>query len=168
MNFLGWTNLHVSRVTGQLIAYYSESWSTTLYAQSTVSWDMTMHTTWHVDMTSQDQSYFFICLINYMRYNIFIYCPVCGGRQEFSGWNKSCLRLTGQLIVYYTESWITSLYGTERCAVRHDHETWCLEGDMKIWLLDFPYMFSLDQSYFFICHINYMRYDNMLCQFWIW
>ena len=32
MNFLGGTNLHVSRQSGQLIVYYTESCSTTLYS----------------------------------------------------------------------------------------------------------------------------------------
>ena len=32
INFLGGTNLHVSRLTRQLTVYYTESWSTTLYS----------------------------------------------------------------------------------------------------------------------------------------
>ena len=31
MHFLGWTNLHVSRLTGQLVLYYTDSWSSTYY-----------------------------------------------------------------------------------------------------------------------------------------
>ena len=70
--------------------------------------------------------------------------------------------LTGQLIVYYTESWSTALYSAERCAMTHDRDT-CLEGDMKIC---FPPMWrsSLDQSYFFIHLINYMRYNKCIIQ----
>ena len=59
----------------------------------------------------------------------------------FSGWDKLRVsRLTGQLIVYYTESCSTTLYSAERCGVRHDRETRRLEGNTTIcspstWLL---------------------------------
>ena len=59
---------------------------------------------------------------------------------------------TGQLIVYYTESCSTTLYSAERCAMRHDRE----HDDLFS-----LHVTSLDQSYFLICHINYMRYNNI-------
>ena len=42
--------------------------------------------------------------------------------------------VNGLLIFYYTESCSTELCGAEQCAVRNNHETRCLEGDMKICL----------------------------------
>ena len=43
MNFLGWTNLHVSRLTGQLIVNYAESWRSTYY-QGNMNWIEVLHT----------------------------------------------------------------------------------------------------------------------------
>ena len=43
MNFLGWTNLHVSRLTGQLIFYYTESWMSTFY-RGNMHWIEVLHT----------------------------------------------------------------------------------------------------------------------------
>ena len=57
---------------------------------------------------------------------------------------------------------VTALATAERCAVRQDRETWRLEGDNDLFSL---HVTSLDQSYFFIRHINYMRYNNILCTF---
>ena len=70
---------------------------------------------------------------------LYIYCPVWRetrrfvppgkfmspeGDMNFLGGTKLRVsRLTGQLIVYYTESCSTTLYSAERCAVRHDRET---------------------------------------------
>ena len=97
---------------------------------------------------------------------IYIYCPVWRETRRFAppspsgdmnfqgGTNLRVSRLTGQLIVYHTESCSTTLYSAERCAVRHDRETLRLEGNTTI-------CSSLDQSYFFIRHINYMRYNNI-------
>ena len=48
------------------------------------------------------------------------------------GTNLRVSRLTGQLIVYYTESWNTTFYSAEQCAVRHDRETRRLEGNTTI------------------------------------
>ena len=59
----------------------------------------------------------------------------------------------------------TMLYCTEHYAMRHDHETWRLEGDMKICLPSTRR--SLNQSYFFVYRINYMRHNNKPCGlFW--
>ena len=71
-----------------------------------------------------------------------------GGRSWERPWKSSCCkrfgsnrtgiaignawRLTGQLIVYYTESCSTTLYRAERYAVRHDRETRRLEGNTTI------------------------------------
>ena len=48
------------------------------------------------------------------------------------GTNLHVSRLTGQLIVYYTESGSRLLYSAEHCAVRHDRETRRLEGKTTI------------------------------------
>ena len=87
---------------------------------------------------------------------LYIYCPAWRETRRFvpprkfmspegdtnflGGTNLRVFRLTGQLIVYYTESCSTTLYSTERCAVRHDRETRRLEGNTTIcspstWLL---------------------------------
>ena len=87
---------------------------------------------------------------------LYIYCPVWRETRRFvppwkfmspegdmnflGGTNLRVSRLTGQLIVYYTESCSTTLYSAERCAVRHDRETRRLEGNTTIcspstWLL---------------------------------
>ena len=42
MNFLGWTNLHVSGLTGQLIVYYTESWRSTSN-QRNMHWIKVLH-----------------------------------------------------------------------------------------------------------------------------
>ena len=78
---------------------------------------------------------------------IYIYCPVWRETRRFvplwkfmspegdmnflGGTNLRVSRLTGQLIVYYTESCSTTLYSTERCAVSHDRETRRLEGTRR-------------------------------------
>ena len=95
------------------------------------------------------------------RGTIYIYCPIWretwnffpprkfmspegenpdGDMNFLSGKNLRVSRLTGQSIVYYTESISTTLYSAERCAVRHDRETRRLEGNATIcspstWLL---------------------------------
>ena len=87
---------------------------------------------------------------------LYIYCPVWRETRRFvpprkfmspegfmnflGGTNLRVSRLTGQLIVYYTESCSTTLYSAERCVVRHDRETQRLEGNTMIcspstWLL---------------------------------
>ena len=55
-----------------------------------------------------------------------------GDMNFLGGTNLRVSRLTGQLIVYYTESCSTTLYSAERCAVRHDRETRRLEGNTTI------------------------------------
>ena len=55
-----------------------------------------------------------------------------GDMDFLGGTNLRVSRLTGQLIVYYTESCSTTLYSAERCAVRHDRETRRLEGNTTI------------------------------------
>ena len=55
-----------------------------------------------------------------------------GDMNFLGGTNLRVSRLTGQLIVYYTESCNTTLYSAERCAVRHDRETRRLEGNTTI------------------------------------
>ena len=81
-----------------------------------------------------------------------------GDLNFLGGTNLRVSRLTGQLIVYYTESCSTTLYSAERCAVRHDRETRRLGGKHDD--LFSLHVTFLDQSYFFIRHINYMRYNN--------
>ena len=87
---------------------------------------------------------------------LYIYCPIWRETWRFvpprkfmspegdmnfrDGTNLYVSRLTGQLIVYYTESWNTTFYSAERYAVRHDRETRHLEGDTTMclpstWLL---------------------------------
>ena len=63
-----------------------------------------------------------------------------GDMNFLGGTNLRVSRLTGQLIVYYTESCSTTLYSAERCAVIHNRETRRLEGNTTIcspstWLL---------------------------------
>ena len=56
--------------------------------------------------------------------------PILEGDMNFlGGTNPHVSRLTGQLIVYFTESGSRSLYSTEHCAVRHDREARRLEGN---------------------------------------
>ena len=55
-----------------------------------------------------------------------------GDMNFLGGTNLRISRLTGQLIVYYTESCSTTLYSAERCVVRHDRETRRLEGNTTI------------------------------------
>ena len=74
------------------------------------------------------------------------------------GANLHVSQLTGQLIVYYTESCSTTLYSAECCAVRHDRETRRLGGKHDD--LFSLHVTSLIQSYFCIRHINYMRYNK--------
>ena len=69
------------------------------------------------------------------------------------GFFSKDLRLTGQLIVYYNESWSMMLYRAERCAVRHDRETRRLEGNRR---------FVFPPLHFSIRHIDYMRYNKSL------
>ena len=85
---------------------------------------------------------------------------VARGRHKFSGLNKfSCLP-TNLAINCYTKSWNTMLHGVERCAVRHDYES---SGGRREDLSPAP-VTSLDQSYFFICRINYMSCNrSYLC-----
>ena len=73
--------------------------------------------------------------------------------------NLRVSRLTGQLIVCYTESCSTTLYSAERCVVRHDRGN--TTSGRKHDDLFSHHVTSLDQSYFFIRHINYIRYNNM-------
>ena len=75
INFLGWTNLHVSRLTGQLTVDYTESWSTILYGieHCAVRHDSK---TWYLEsgrrhedlslvhLTSLDQSYFSLFIVS--------------------------------------------------------------------------------------------------------
>ena len=58
----------------------------------------------------------------------------------------------------YTESWSTMLYGAEHCAMRHDHETMTSGGKHED--LSSLHVMSLNQSYFFIYRINYVRYNT--------
>ena len=62
---------------------------------------------------------------------LYIYCPV---RRETWWFVQPRKFMSPELSVYYTESWITMLYDTERSVMRHGHSTWRLEGDMKICL----------------------------------
>ena len=78
------------------------------------------------------------------------------------GTNLRVSRLTGQLIVYYTESCSTTLYSTERCQwlYRETRQGNTTSGGKHDGLFSL-HVTSLDQSYFFISHINYMRYNNI-------
>ena len=76
--------------------------------------------------------------------------------------NLQVSRLTWQSIVYYNESRSTTSYSAERCVMRHDHNARDVSGGRYEDL--FPaHVTSLNQSYFFICHINYMRRNKIYC-----
>ena len=73
MNLLEGTYLHVSRLTGQLFIIPEDEARRSL-AQSVVLWNMTgrhdaRRETWSFVVTYLDQSFFFICYSNHMRYN---------------------------------------------------------------------------------------------------
>ena len=71
--FLGWTNLYVSQKTGYFLFIIPKAKTWPYTAQSVVTWDMTSggrhQNLSPAHVTSLDQSYFFICHINNVRYN---------------------------------------------------------------------------------------------------
>ena len=212
MNFLGWTNLRVSRLTGQLIVYYTESWRRTYY-QGNMHWIEVLHAlafhsqwarlvaqniymcydvialaaaaqcreTWKgyttsggrrdnlssLHVTALDQSYFFICHINFM--HLFpslegdMICStqkiyVARGWHEFSGLNNLHVFLLGNCNL--------KLFIIPKAeARRYTVQTWpCdMTSEGKHEDLSSLHVPSLNQSYFFIYRLNYMRYNNILC-----
>ena len=84
------------------------------------------------------------------------------------GTNLRVSRLTGQLIVYYTESCSTTLYSasTERCAVRHDMETRRLEGNTTICSLSTWLLLTNHISLFVISIIWGILINKMALEHW--
>ena len=116
MDFLGWTNLHVSRLTGQLIVYYTESWRRTFYRENIhwieVLYSLAFHSQWVV-LGAQN-----------MYYDVIALAAAAQCRETRQG---------------------NTTFGG-----RHD-------------VLFSLHVTALDQSYFFICHINFVRYNNIIC-----
>ena len=112
VNFLGWTNLHVSRLTGQLIVYYTESWIT--YYQGNMHWIEVFHTlAFHIQ------------------------------------WER-----LGAQNIYYD---VIALAAAAECRETRQGDTTSGGRHDDLFSL---HVTSLDQSYFFIRHINYMRFND--------
>ena len=116
MDFLGWTNLHVSRLTGQLIVYYTESWRRTFY-RGNIHWIEVLH-------TLAFHSQWVILGAQNMYYDVIALAAAAQCRETRQG---------------------DTTFGGRRDVLFSLHVT------------------ALDQSYFFIRHINFMRYNKYYC-----
>ena len=84
---------------------------------------------WNQDMAARSNHYITLSVMC-IHWTLYIYCPV---------WRETW-RFVPPRKFMSPESWSTTLYSTECCAVRHDRETRCLEGNTTIcspstWLL---------------------------------
>ena len=114
MNFLGWKNLRVSRLTGQLIVYFTERWRRTYY-QGNIHWievlhSLACHSQW-VRLGAQN-----------MYYDVIALAAAAQCRETRQGDMAS--------------------------GGRHDD-------------LSSLHVTALDHLYFFIRHINFMRYNDI-------
>ena len=114
MNFLGWTNLHVSRLAGQLIVYYTESWRKAYY-QGNMHWVEVLHSL---------------------------------------AFHSQWVRLGAQNIYYD----VIALAAAAQCRETRQGDTTSGRRHDDLFSI---HVTSLDQSYFFIRRISYMRYNKM-------
>ena len=117
MNFLGWTNIHVSRLTGQLIVYYTESWRR-IYYQGNMHWIEVLYTL---------------------------------------AFHSQWVRL-GARNMYYD---VIALAAAAQCRETRQGDT--TSGGRHDVLFSL-HVTALDQSYFCIRRVNFMRYNNSVSQ----
>ena len=82
------------------------------------------------------------------------------GRHEFSGWDKSSCLPTNWAIIFLLYRKLKHDVIQRRALCRETRQGNTTSGGKHDDLFSL-HVTSLDQSYFFIRHINYMRYNNM-------
>ena len=84
------------------------------------------------------------------------------GRHEFSGWDKSSCLPTNWAINFLLYRKLKHDVIQRRALCRETRQGNTTSGGKHNVLFSL-HVTSLDQSYFFIRHINYMRYNNIVC-----